>query len=95
VLASILLLASDAGTVVQASLLLAVYSAGLALPFLLVGVAFNRTMSASRWLRDRYGALRIASGVILVAIGLLLFFDRFWWLNVGVNRTLQFLGVRD
>ena len=95
VLASILLLASDSGTVAQASLLLAVYSAGLALPFLLVGLAFTRTMTASRWLRDRYGILRVISGCSLVALGLLLFFDRFWWLNVGINRTFQFLGIRD
>jgi cytochrome c-type biogenesis protein len=95
VLAAILLLASDTGTIAQASLLLLVYSVGLAIPFVLVGLAFNRTMSASRWFRDHYGTLRIVSGAILVAIGFLLFLDRFWWLNVGVNRTLQFLGIRD
>ncbi len=95
VLASILLLATNAGTVAQASFLLLVYSVGLAIPFLLVGVAFNRTMTTSRWLRDHYATLRIVSGAILVAIGLLLFFDRFWWLNVAVNRTFQFLGIRD
>jgi cytochrome c-type biogenesis protein len=95
VLASILLLATDTGTVGQASFLLLVYSVGLAVPFLLVGVAFGRTMQASRWLRDHYDVMRIASGAILVAIGLLLFFDRFWWLNVAVNRAFQFLGIRD
>jgi len=39
--------------------------------------------------------LRVVSGTFLVGIGLLLFFDRFWWLNVAVNRALQLVGVGD
>jgi cytochrome c-type biogenesis protein len=93
VLATILALASDASTVARGSALLLVYSLGLALPFLLVGVGFARTLTAFRWLRDRYGAVRLVSGAILVAVGLLLFFDRFWWLNVAFNRAFEFFGV--
>ena len=93
VLATILALASDANTVAQGSLLLLVYSLGLALPFVLVGVGFARTMSAFRWLRDRYGVVRAVSGAVLVAVGLLLFFDRFWWLNVAINRALELVGI--
>ena len=93
VLATILALASDASTVAEGSLLLLVYSAGLAVPFLLVGVGFARTMRASRWLRDRYGAVRVVSGAVLVGVGLLLFFDRFWWLNVAFNRVFEFFGL--
>ena len=93
VLATILALASDTSTVAQGSLLLLVYSAGLAVPFLLVGIGFARTMRAFRWLRDRYGAVRVVSGALLVAVGLLLFFDRFWWLNVAFNRVFEFFGV--
>ena len=93
VLASILALAGESSTVAQGSLLLAVYSAGLALPFLLVGIAFDRAMGAFRWLRDRYDVLRVISGGLLVGLGLLLFFDRFWWLNVAFNRALEFFGI--
>jgi hypothetical protein len=50
-------------------------------------------MSASRWLRDHYAVVRTVSGAILVGIGLLLFFDRFWWLNVAVSRARDFLGL--
>jgi hypothetical protein len=50
-------------------------------------------MSAFRWLRDRYGVLRVASGALLVALGLILFFDRFWWLNVAVNRAFEAVGL--
>ena len=92
VLASILALAGDTGTVAQGSILLLVYSAGLAVPFLLVGVGFARAMTAFRWLRDHYAVLRAVSGALLVGVGLLLFFDRFWWLNVAVNRALELVG---
>jgi cytochrome c-type biogenesis protein len=93
VLASILALASEGRTAAQGSLLLLVYSAGLALPFLLVGIGFDRAMAAFRWLRDRYAVLRVVSGSFLVALGLLLFFDRFWWLNVALNRFFELFGV--
>ena len=93
VLASILALASEGSTAAEGSLLLLVYSVGLAIPFVLVGIGFDRAMGASRWLRDRYGTLRIVSGAILVALGLLLFFDRFWWIRVGFNRMFEFFGI--
>jgi cytochrome c-type biogenesis protein len=93
VLAAILALAGESSTVAQGSLLLAVYSAGLALPFLLVGIAFDRAMVAFRWLRDQYDILRVISGGLLVGLGLLLFFDRFWWLNIAFNRALEFFGI--
>ncbi len=93
VLGSILVLAGDTSTVPQASLLLLVYSAGLAVPFLLAGIAFTRAMGAFRWLRDHYAAIRTVSGVALVGIGLLLFFDRYWWLQVAFNRALETVGL--
>jgi cytochrome c-type biogenesis protein len=93
VLASILALASEGSTAAQGSLLLFVYSLGLAIPFVLVGIGFDRAMGASRWLRDRYETLRVVSGALLVALGLLLFFDRFWWIRVAFNRMFEFFGV--
>jgi cytochrome c-type biogenesis protein len=93
VLAAVLVLASDARTVVRGSLLLAAYSIGLAAAFLLAGVAFARAMSAFRWLRDNYRAIQVAGGVTLVALGLLLFFHRDWWLRVLLNRALQRVGL--
>jgi cytochrome c-type biogenesis protein len=93
VLGSILALASESQTAAEGTLLLLVYSVGLALPFMAVGLGVGQTMSAFRWLRDRYGVLRVASGALLVALGLILFFDRFWWLNVAVNRAFEAVGI--
>ena len=93
VLGGILALAGEGQTVAEGTILLLIYSAGLALPFLAVGVGFGRAMTASRWLRDHYPVMRVIGGAMLVALGLLLFFDRFWWLNVGVSRARDFLGL--
>jgi len=95
VLASILVLASDARTVVRGSVLLAAYAVGIASAFLLAGLAFAHAMSALRWLRDHYGAIRVASGFTLVVLGLLLFFHRDWWLRVAVSRVLEAIGIRE
>jgi cytochrome c-type biogenesis protein len=93
VLASILVLAGDTSTVLRGALLLAVYSAGLGFAFLLAAVAFTQAMGAFRWLRDHYRAIRVAGGLMLVALGLLLFFHQDWWLRVFLNRVLDAVGL--
>jgi cytochrome c-type biogenesis protein len=94
VLASILVLAST-GAVLRGAVLLAVYSAGLGVAFLLVAVAFTQAMGAFRWLRDHYVVIRVSGGIMLVALGLLLFFHRDWWLRVFLNRLLDRVGLGD
>ena len=93
VLAATLVLAGSSDTVAEGALLLAVYSLGLAVPFVLVGIGFDRAMGASRWLRGRYDAVRFVSGALLVALGLLLFFDRFWWIRIAFNRLFEKFGL--
>lgn len=93
VLGATLALAGNTSTVPRASALLLAYSLGLAVPFLLTGIAFARMMGAFRRLRDHYLAIRVVSGTFLVALGLLLFFDRFWWLRVALNRALNTVGL--
>jgi cytochrome c-type biogenesis protein len=93
VLAAVLVLASDTGTVLRGAVLLAAYALGLGAAFLAVGIAFARAMSAFRWLRDRYVVIQVASGLVLVALGLLLFFHRDWWLHVALNRALEAVGL--
>jgi len=95
VLASVLVLASDSSTVLRGALLLVAYSAGLGVAFLLAGIAFARAMGAFRWVRDHYVWIRMASGVTLVALGLLLFFHRDWWLRVMLNRLLESVGLEE
>ena len=79
-------------TAFEGALLLAVYSLGLAIPFVLAGALFTRAMGAFRWLRDHYRAIQFAGGVLMVALGLLLFFGRFYWLRIYLNRLFEWLG---
>jgi len=93
VLASVLVLASSTGTVARGVVLLLAYSLGLGAAFVLAGVAFAHAMRAFRWLRNRSTAIQVVSGLTLVALGLLLFFHRDWWLHVAVNRALDAIGL--
>ena len=93
VLASILVLASGSGTVARGIILLIAYSLGLGAAFVLAGVAFAHAMRAFRWVRDHYVYVRIASGAMLVALGLLLFFGRDWWLQVALDQVFTRIGL--
>jgi cytochrome c-type biogenesis protein len=93
VLGSILVLAGDSGTVLEGSALLAVYALGLSVPFLLAAALFVPAMGVFRRIRDHYVAIQFVSGAILVVLGALLFFDRFWWLRVYLDRFFRFVGL--
>jgi cytochrome c-type biogenesis protein len=93
VLASILVLASSTGTIARGVVLLVAYSLGLGAAFVAAGVAFAQAMAAFRWVRDHYGAIRVVSGVTLIALGLLLFFHRDWWLRDALNQLMSDIGL--
>jgi cytochrome c-type biogenesis protein len=79
----------------QGGLLLAAYSAGLAVPFLLTAVAFNRATVAFRWLRTHYLVVTAASGVVLVGMGLLLLTGELTTLNTEAQRMLNKVGLAN
>ena len=93
VLGSILVLAGDSNTVWEGSVLLAVYALGLAIPFLIAAALFTPAMGAFRRVRDHYVAIQFVSGLILVALGALLFAGEFWRLRVYINRIFEALGL--
>ena len=76
VLAGILGLASQGGTA-RGTLLLLCYSAGLGLPFVLVGLGVRRFMGAAGWVRRHYEPITAVSGALLVALGMLLVTGQF------------------
>ena len=86
ILVSALVLAGESSTIAQGALLLFAYSLGLAIPFVLAGLVFAPAMGSFRWLRDRFHYFEIAGGLVLVALGLLFFFDRLWWLRSAANH---------
>jgi cytochrome c-type biogenesis protein len=86
ILASILFLAGSGGKVLQGTALLAVYSLGLGLPFLLAGLFFSQFMRQRDRFKAHFRALRIASGTFLVFIGLLILSGRLQRLNIALFR---------
>ncbi len=92
-LGAILTAASVKGTVGQGALLLACYSAGLAVPFMLTAVAFNRATAASRWLRDRWTIVTAVSGIVLIAMGVLLLTGDLTRLNNEAQQALDSIGL--
>jgi len=77
ILGGILVVAGAQDTVTDGVKLLAVYSAGLGLPFMATALAVNRFFAASARIRRYYHAVEVVSGVLLVAIGGLIFTDQF------------------
>jgi cytochrome c-type biogenesis protein len=93
VLASILVLASSSGSIAKGVVLLIAYSLGLGAAFVAAGVAFAHAMRAFRFVRDHYSIVRGASGAVLVGLGLLLFFNRDWWLQVALDQVFTKIGL--
>jgi cytochrome c-type biogenesis protein len=86
VLGSILTLAATGATAARGAALLAAYAAGLAVPFMVAGVALGKVMSGARRVRDHYNIVRAVSGAVLIAAGMLVFFDKTYLVNSWVGQ---------
>ena len=89
VLAGVLAIAAAQGGSVKGALLLFTYSMGLGLPFLLVGVGVRRLMTALSWVKRNYHWIAGVSGVVMVAIGVLVFTNTWNRLLGPVLRTIS------
>ena len=75
ILASILMVAASSGQAGEAVGLLAVYSLGLGLPFLLSGLLFHQFLSAFKRFRKHIRLIEIGTGVMLMVVGVMLMFS--------------------
>lgn len=81
VLAGILALAAQGGTLSAGVLLLAVYSLGLSLPFLALGLAFDRLAPLLKRMRRWSRAIEVLTGLLLVGMGVMILMN--WLLIVN------------
>jgi cytochrome c-type biogenesis protein len=88
-LSSILGLAGTSDTVAQGGGLLAVYSAGLAVPFLITAIAFNRATTAFAWVKRHYGVINAIAGLLLISIGILVLTGELFRLNIEAQKFLD------
>jgi cytochrome c-type biogenesis protein len=92
-LGAILGAAALADSVGRGAFLLAVYSAGLAIPFLLTAVAFSQMTSAFSVVKRHYQAIVAVGGVILIAMGFLILSGEMSRLNIEAQNWLESSGV--
>jgi cytochrome c-type biogenesis protein len=88
ILTAILTIAGEQDTLVKGILLLAVYSLGLAVPFLLTSLLMERFLKFYSRFRSHMHALEVASGALLIALGILLVLGRF----TLISNWLSFLN---
>jgi cytochrome c-type biogenesis protein len=90
ILGGVLLVASTKDTVGQGVLLLACYSAGLAIPFLLTAVAIGRFLKFYQKFRKHLHTVEVFSGVLLLVIGGLIFVNKLTWLSGHLSFLNRF-----
>lgn len=92
-LGAILGAASLSGSAGHGAFLLAVYSAGLAIPFILTAVAFSQMTTAFAVVKRHYQAIVAVGGLILIAMGILIWTGELSRLNTEVINWMESLGV--
>lgn len=92
-LAAILTQAAVSNSAAHGALLLAFYSAGLAIPFLLIAVAFDRMTGALAVVKRHFPVIVGVGGAVMVVLGVLIVSGEFTILNAETNRLLQGTGL--
>ena len=92
-LGAILAAAAVTGSAGHGAFLLAVYSAGLAIPFILTALAFSRMTTAFAIVKRHYQAIVAVGGVILIVMGVLIWTGEFQQLNSEAQSWFSGFGV--
>ena len=85
ILGPILVLASNAGTLREGVMLLLVYSLGLGIPFLLLGLGLDRLSKLLKWLKPHTWKIEIGTGIIMIVLGIMIYFNLLLTLNRFFN----------
>jgi cytochrome c-type biogenesis protein len=92
-LAAILTAASLSDSAAHGAFLLGWYSAGLAIPFLLTALAFSRMTTAFDAVKRHYRAIVAAGGAVLIAMGVLVYTNELFQLNIEAQKLLDRFGL--
>jgi len=92
-LGAILTQAAISSSAAHGALLLAFYSAGLAIPFLLIALAFERMTDALGFVKRHFPVIIAIGGGVMIALGLLIITGEFTVLNSQANTWLQGTGL--
>src|SRR5271168_4022771 len=92
-LGAILTQAAISSSAAHGALLLACYSAGLAIPFLLIALAFERMTAALGVVKRHFPVVIAVGGVVMIVLGVLILTGEFTILNAKANTLLQGTGL--
>jgi cytochrome c-type biogenesis protein len=92
-LGAILSAAAISNSALHGAVLLAFYSAGLAIPFLLTALAFERMSSLFGAVKRHYQVVIAAGGAVLIAMGVLVWSGELFQLNIQAQQALNDLGI--
>jgi cytochrome c-type biogenesis protein len=92
-LGAIITAAGAAHSAAHGAFLLAIYCAGLGVPFLVTGLAFGKATSAFAVVKRHYALVIGTGGAVLIAMGILIWTGEFTTLNVTVSHWLQSLHL--
>jgi len=95
ILAAVLKFAAEQNTMAKGIMLLAVYSMGLAVPFLITAMAVDWFMHFYGKFRVHLHKVEVASGVLLICLGVLVFYGKFGLLNVWLNKIPIFHTLQE
>ncbi len=89
ILSPILILAGSTATLQKGVWLLLAYSMGLGVPFILLGLGLNWLSRILKWLKPHLGKIEIGTGVLMIAVGIIIFFHMLTYFNqyftIGIN----------
>jgi cytochrome c-type biogenesis protein len=91
ILAGILAYGMTQETIGQGVFLLAVYSLGLGVPFLLTGLGIGRFLSFFDVIKRHFRKVEIVSGILLVVLGLMIFTNNFRWIAGQLSFLNRFM----
>jgi cytochrome c-type biogenesis protein len=92
-LGAIITAAGTSNSAARGAVLLAVYCAGLGVPFIITGLAFGTATTAFAVIKRHYPVVIGVGGAVLIAMGVLIWTGEFTQLNVTVSHWLQSLGL--
>lgn len=95
ILGSVLLVAGTTGTVVQGMALLAVFSLGLAIPFILIAAAADSATLYIRSIQQYMSVIARIGGVFLIFMGILFLFDQLELWTSLLFRALDFINYES
>jgi cytochrome c-type biogenesis protein len=93
ILTSILAIAATSGRASTGAALLGVYSLGLGLPFLAVGLLMGRLSGSLRWVKNHLPTIVLVSSGLLAVFGVLLIFNRLIWVTTQLQSFLRAIGL--